>query len=333
MSLHIRPSSLLWAAFLALGGGTLVLRLRHPGHPALSVLTAALLLLLALRLVSMLLDWRAGRLPATRLLLPAVLLAEGLGLAMTGASPATTSVRFATAAGLELLLLVLAVRSLRRTRALPGQWPEDRIAAAFAAFVPPRAARLMALELVMLGSALGFLLGGFQRPDPAGFSLHHEATLRSLLPALPLLIPADVFLLHALFPHMAPWGRWTLHLSTVYGLLWMVGLYAALKARPHQIEADSVRLHMGPLASLRLDRAQILSASALPYFEDDGARRTYMKGMHKLLRAGVPTVELRLGEAIPCTGLLGPGDQLLDRVAVSVDDPAAFLTALGRPCA
>jgi len=55
--------------------------------------------------------------------------------------------------------------------------------------------------------------------------------------------------------------------------------------------------------------------------------------MHKLLRAGVPTVELRLGEAIPCTGLLGPGDQLLDRVAVSVDDPAAFLTALGRPCA
>ena len=174
MALRIRSSSLLWGLFVALGSAALVLRLRQPGHPALPTLAAILLLLLALRLLSMGRDWQTGRLPATRLLLPAVLLAEGLGLAMAGASPAATRVRFATAAGLELLLLVLAARTLRQTRSLPGQWPEDRIAAAFAAFVPPRAARLMALELVMLGSALGFLVGGFRQEAPEGFSHHRK---------------------------------------------------------------------------------------------------------------------------------------------------------------
>ena len=58
-----------------------------------------------------------------------------------------------------------------------------------------------------------------------------------------------------------------------------------------------------------------------------------MKGMHKLLRTGAPVVELRLAEAITCTGLLGPGAKGRDRVAVSVDDPSAFIAALGCPCA
>ena len=137
MTFHLRPSSLLWATFLALGATALALRIRHPEHGALPLLTAALLVLLALRLISMLLDWRAGRLSLTRLLLPAVLLAEGLGLAMTGASEAATTLRFATAAGLEVLLLVLAMRVLTQSKAQPGLWPEDRIAAAFSAFVHP----------------------------------------------------------------------------------------------------------------------------------------------------------------------------------------------------
>jgi hypothetical protein len=77
----------------------------------------------------------------------------------------------------------------------------------------------------------------------------------------------------------------------------------------------------------------ILSAAPLPEFEDDWAKRQYMKGMHRLLRTGAPAVELRLAETVTSRGLLGPSSRRLDRVAVSVDDPSAFIAALGHPCA
>ena len=331
--MRVRPTSLLWGLFLALGGMAFALRLRIPGHGALPGITAALLALLALRVLGLIRDWRLGDLPATRILLPAVLLVEGLGLVLTGSSHLTLNLRLGTALLLEALLLVLAVRAWRTARTLPGIWPEARIAAAFEAFVPPRAARLMALELVMLGSALRFLFGGFRDPAPPGFSLHKETFLRAFLPVLPLLIPTDLFLIHALFPRMAPWLRWFLHVSTAYSVLWMVGLYATLKGRPHQMEDGFVSLHMGLLGSLNVRRDQIVSAAPLPEFDDDWAKREYMKGMHHLVRTGAPVVELRLKEAVTKTGLLGPGSQHWDRVAVSVDDPSAFLAALEQPCA
>jgi hypothetical protein len=331
-TLPIRPSALLWGLFLALGGAALILRLRAPTHRALPLIAAALLVLLALRVATLLRDWLRERIPGTRLLLPAVILAEGLGLLLTRASHLALQLRLGTAMALEVLLLVLAVRAWRAARTLPGAWPEDRIAAAFEAFVPSRAARLMALELVMLGSALRFLGGGFREAAPAGFSLHQETFLRAFLPVLPLLLPADLFLVHALFPRMAPWLRWILHFATVYSVLWMVGLYATLRQRPHTVDESSVSLHMGVLGSLTLRRDQILAAAPLPEFDDDWAKHEHMKGMHKLLRTGAPAVELRLTEKVACTGPLGPGAHRSDRVAVSVDEPAAFLAALGRPC-
>ena len=332
MALRVRSSSLLWGLFVVLIGAVLVLRLRQPGHPALPELTAALLFLLALRLTSLARDWRAGRLPATRLLLPAVLMAEGLGLAMAGASPAATTIRFATAAGLEVLLLVLAVRTLCQTRALPGHWPEDRIATAFAAFVPPRAARLMALELVMLGSALHFLVGGYRQEAPEGFSHHREAALRAILPALPLMIPGDFLLTSTLLKGAAPWLRWPLHGSSVYAVLWLVGFYATLKARPHQLRDGRLELNLGLLKSVTLPASQVLSASPLPAFEDDWTRHAYLKGVGKLVAKGNTILELRLAAPIQVRGLLGPS-RPTDRLAVSADDPTALIVALGRPCA
>lgn len=333
MARHIRPPALLWGLFLTLGLVALVLRVGSPEHRALPWLTATLLVLLALRVVAMTVEWSRHKLAGTRILLPALLLVEGLGLFLTGTSQIALRLRLGTALTLEALLLVLAVGAWRAARTHPGAWPEDRIATALAAFVPPQAARLMALELVMLGSAIGFLCGGFRKPAPVGFSLHKETFLRAFLPALPLLIPADLFLLHALLPRMAPWLRWTMHLSTVYAVLWMVGLYATLKARPHQVGETSVSLRMGLLGSLELRKDQIISATPLPEFDDDWAKHHYMKGMHKLIRTGAPVVELRLTEPVISQGVLGAKAKPLDRVAVSVDEPSAFLSALGSPCA
>lgn len=332
MARHLRPASLLWGLFLTLGGVALVLRLRAPQHQALGWITTALLVLLALRVLAMARDWRLGRMPGTRLLLPGVILAEGLGLIFAHASHRAIQLRLATALILEVLLLGLAVRAWRNARQLPGAWPEDRIAGAFEAFVPPRAARLMALELVMLGSAFRFLFGGFRTPAPEGFSHHREAALRAILPALPLMIPGDFLLMKVMFTGLAPWLRWTLHGSTVYGVLWMVGFYATLKARPHQLRAGRLDLHLGLMKSVSLPLEQLLSVTPLPEFDNDWARHAHMKGVQKLVAKGNAILELKLSEPVQVMGLLGPG-QPTDRLAVSVDDPPAFLSALAHPCA
>lgn len=332
MPRRLRPSALLWGLLLALGAAAAALRLRAPGHRALPWLTGVFLLLLALRLSGMLLAWRRRHLPGTRLLLPALILVEGLGLVLARTPGPALWLRVGTALALELLLLTLAVRAWRKARKLPGEWPEDRIAAAFEAFVPPRAARLMALELVMLGSALRFLGGGFRDAAPRGFSHHRESGLHAFLPALPLLIPGDFLLMKVLFSGLAPWLRWILHGSTVYAVLWLFGFYAALRARPHQIQDGQVLLHQGLVKSAAFPASWVLSAAPLPEFDDDWSRHAHMKGVQRLVARGAPVLELKLSEPVRVLGLLGPG-RPTDRLAVSMDDPAAFLAALGRPCA
>jgi hypothetical protein len=332
MNLRSRSSSLFWAAFLALGMTALVLRLRTPGHWALPWLGTALLTLLALRVLGMIYDWRRGQIPGPRILLPAVILAEGLGLGLSNASSLVLRLRLGTALVLEVLLLVLAVRALRSARSRAGAWPEDCIASAFEVFMPPRAARLMALELVMLGSATRFLFGGFRDVAPGGFSHHQESALRGILPAIPLLVPGDFLLLKVLFSELAPWLRWTLHGSTVYAVLWLIGYYATLKARPHEIREGMVHLHLGLLKTATFPASQVLSAAPLPDFSDDWARHAYMKGVQKLVAKGTSVLELKLSEPVQIASMLGPG-RPTDRLAVSVDDPAAFIAALGHACA
>jgi len=332
MARPVRPSSLLWGLFVVLGGTALALRLRLPRHPALLWITAAMLLLLAWRMLSLLQGWRRGLLPGTRLLLPAVILVEGLGLILTSSSDGVLKIRLGTALALEFLLVALAVRAWRRAEAFPGTWPEDRIALAFEALVPPRAARLLALELVMLGGAMRFLAGGFRHPALPGFSHHLESALRGFLPALPLLIPGDVLFLKVVSSGLAPWLRWVLHGSTVYAVVWLFGFYASLKARPHQIREGMVYLHLGLMKSVAFPARLVQTAAPLPDFDDDWARHAHLKGVEKLIAKGAPVLELSLSEPVRVLGLLGPGRPAL-RLAVSCDDPSAFLAALGRPCA
>ncbi|WLT32634.1 hypothetical protein [Geothrix sp. PMB-07] len=327
MEKRFRPLALLWVLFLALAGRALILRLRYPGQRTSPWILGGLLGFLALRMLSLTRDWRRGRLPGTRLLLPALVCLEGLGLMIARGPGLTFKLRLATALVLEALLLVLAIRAWRSVRSQPGAWPEDRIALAFEAFLPPRAARLIALELVMLGSALRFLCGGFRDPAPPGFSHHREAALGGFLPALPLLIPGDILLLHALFPHLAPWLRWILHGSTIYAVLWLFGFYATLKARPHQICDGQLHLHQGLVKSVSFPVGLIQSIGPLPEFNDDWARHAHMKGVQKLVAAGPAVLELELSEPVRVLGLLGPG-RPTTRLAFSVDDPAAFRAAL-----
>jgi hypothetical protein len=302
--------------------------LRTIGSDAWQRALAVALATLGVRMVVM--AWAAARraLPASRLLLPGIILLEGVGLWWHG-SAMLWQVRLGTAAVLELAFVVVAIRALRLTTA--GAEPlEARIARALGALLPERAARLVAFELVIMGSALRFVVGGWRRVVPAGFTYHRESGLRLLLPILPLLGLGDILLLElVLLPHAAVWLRVVIHGLALYGLIWLIGLYASLRTRPHQLADGRLTLHRGILGRLEVPVAQIASIDELPGFADDWKKRAYCKGAIRIDVSGPTILELRLHTAARPVGVLGEG-AAGTRVLVALDDPASFTAAIRR---
>ncbi len=323
MSRMDRISSLTSAATIAAVLLTAVLR--AIGADGWQRAFAVTLAVLGLRIAVM--AWSAARreMPWSRLLLPSILWVEGVGLSWRG-SALLWHVRLGTAVVLELAFVVVAVRALRRTS--DGEPSEARIARGLGALLPPRAARLVAIELVIVGSALRFLLGGWRREVPAGFAYHRESALRTFLPLLPLLAVGDVLLLElVILPHAATWLRVAVHALAIYGLVWMVGVYASLRARPHQLADGRLTLHRGILARVDVPVAQIASISELPSFADDWKRRAYRKDAIRIDVSGPTVLEQRRHAAVRPVGVLGQG-AARTRLLVAVDEPAAFTAAL-----
>ncbi|MBI4914050.1 MAG: hypothetical protein HY823_15070 [Acidobacteria bacterium] len=261
--------------------------------------------------------------PWTRALLPGILGVEAL---LSGQAHRPW-ILGATAGALEAFFLFLLWRGL--AHAPSGSWPEETVAKALGEFLPPAVARLAALEGVLLAGAFRFLFRGWRRPLPGGFSYHRSSPLGTLLPVLPLLMLADVFLLEVLLRRVPTAWRLGIHALGLYSLLWLVGLWASWRSRPHQIRPEGVILHKGLFKRLELETTDILDFRALPDFHDDWDRHAALKGAHRLEATRDSLWELRLATPAPGIGPFGPV-RARDRVVLSVDDPGAFLDALRR---
>jgi hypothetical protein len=153
---------------------------------------------------------------------------------------------------------------------------------------------------------------------------------------LPLIGIADVVLLEVvILPHAMLWLRIAVHGLAVYGLIWMIGLYASLRARPHRVDGTAppfgrhAILHRGLLGHLELPLDQIAEIGEMPAFCDDWQARAYRKRAICVGVRGPAIVDLRLHAPLRAVGVLGLGPAS-DRVLVAVDDPAGFIAAL-RP--
>lgn len=178
-------------------------------------------------------------------------------------------------------------------------------------------ARLAAIEIVLIREATRFLFGGWRRPAPPGFHYHRESGLRTLLPILPLIGVGDVLLLElVILPHAAGWLRVVLHVVAAYGLVWLIGLYATARVRPHRLVDGRLTLHRGVLRERTIEVAQIASVAPLPSFADDWKQRAYLRGTIRLDLAGGTVLEIKLHDGT--------------RLVVAVDQPAPFIAALSQ---
>ena len=210
---------------------------------------------------------------------------------------------------------------------LPVTYPEDALERELNRFTPGPANRYMAMELVLMGSALRYVCGGFRRPLPPGFSYVRNWASLPLFVAMPLFIVPEMIAFDFVLSN-AGWWRLASDVLHVYVMLWAIGVVATARLRPHRCDGERVRLRFGCLRRLDLDRANIAAARIHGAVSGDFKRALRRAGdVVTLTLDGVAAVELTLREPVVVRSVTGR-TRAVRRVFVSADEPAAFAAAL-----
>jgi hypothetical protein len=204
---------------------------------------------------------------------------------------------------------------------------EDRIAADLMALVPAKLARLVAMEVVIVGAVLGapFRMGRVASGDLT-FSYNETTRIRLLLVAGPLLLLFEGIVIHQLLGPDHFWWR-LLHMAVcLYASVWIWGAYALMKVRPHRIDGDQLWIHRGVWGHVRIPMTNVASVRAVDAIP---AKKTGEGGAVSFTVRGAEKVELTFRTPVVPMGFLTPLERT-ERLVVSADDPAAFCAAVAR---
>jgi membrane protein YdbS with pleckstrin-like domain len=265
------------------------------------------------------------RAPWTKLLVPVV----GITIAIrtfNGAALPFGTIALLGAVDLVLMAfaIVVVVRVVRRE---PQTYPEDALERELNRFTPGPVSRYIAMEIVLIASAVRYLCGGFRRPLPPGFSYVRRWASMPLFIAMPVLIVPEMIAFDFVLWN-AGWWRLVSDVLHAYAMLWAIGVAATARIRPHRCDAERVRLRFGCLRRLDLKRANIATARVHGTVAGDFKRTLRRAGdAVTLMLDGVPTVELTLHEPVVVRSISGRM-RPVRRVFVAADDPAAFAAAL-----
>lgn len=209
----------------------------------------------------------------------------------------------------------------------PQTYPEDALERALDRFTPGPVNRYVAIELVLVASAVRYLCGGFRRPLPPGFSYVRSWASLPLLLAMPIFIVPEMIAFDFVLWN-AGWWRLASDVLHVYAMLWAIGIVATARTRPHRFDAERVRLRFGCLRRLDLDRANIATARVHGTVARDLKRTLRRAGDAVTMTLdGTPAVELTLREPVAVRSMTGRM-RTIRRVFVAADEPAAFVAAL-----
>lgn len=270
------------------------------------------ILLLALRRLSgdVLGVWR-GRLPATRLVLPLLLLTAALLIAN---HLIPRSLVMAALAVIDLVFLAVCFMLVASLRAGAPHlsYREERLQQVFERFFPSAVARVAGLEIVVYAHILAGLKGFINPPAPSPSSYVNGSKIAMVAIILTLSVVPDAFLLWLLLPHHLWWLAIVLDVLEVWSCAWLFGLYGTMIARPHEIHEKHVVFHNGIVKRIRIERGEVVAARALGVVKRRALPR--VRGDAVLLLGGVPVVEVELR-----TG---------KKVFVASDAPQALCTLL-----
>jgi hypothetical protein len=278
------------------------------------------------RLVWGALEVAARRLPWTRLLLPALIAIE-LALYVVGRTSRGAMIKVLVPVELALVITtVVAVFVRRSATSAEGYW-EDRVERALTRFVPAALARLLAIELAIVSSAVAAPFRRKLRLQPNEFSYFEGSPLRWLPFLLLLAMPADLLLVHVLVPARFALARWILTGSGVYALLWVVGVGVTMRRRPHRVGSETVEVYRGVLRRAHWPARAIEEVAIRQPVSS--VRELRGRGSAAWLASSrMPLVEVSLSEPARVRRAIGPDGPPTTRLLIAVDQPEPFRLAL-----
>lgn len=228
---------------------------------------------------------------------------------------------------LEGALLLLAlwgmVKSIRGFRQAEGD-PWKGLEKGLAEFMPLQAARFLVMELRLWG-CLGAWI--FRRPHgPDDFTYHSRSMLGLVMGVLVLVTPLEIAVLEILIPWH--WLRIVTLVLALYGLLWVVMLFASLRSMPHRLEPYGLSLRYGVLAGgvipyERIAEVQVAMCKAPKH--GDGLQLDQDSAYFAI--DGETNLLLILAEPHALDRTFGPAPAV-SRIHLAVDEPKRFIERL-----
>jgi hypothetical protein len=180
-------------------------------------------------------------------------------------------------APLDVVTIVLVARRALGMRTRVREADDDLLARITAActqlFGNARAGEAVAFEV----ATLWYAVASWRTPTPRdGHSVHERSGWGSILACILVLLAAESLGLHLFVMRWSTTAAWIVTALDVYGVLWLIGDYHALRLRRTTIDADGLHLRYGLRWSIDVPASSIASMTTVTK-EADWKRRDVLK--------------------------------------------------------
>ena len=198
--------------------------------------------------------------------------------------------------------------------------------------IPPMLRRVVAMEAAMWRSTYLWLRRTPPAAAPEDVAFSYLGVVKPILGVFIGLSAVEIPIFDLIIRKVVPWepARWIALTLGVWGLLWMIGLFASMKVNPHLVGAAGLRVRMGASIDLTVPWADIdtvskayrsLPSSKSVQVEQDGDRTVL-----NLATGSQTSVDVRLRRPITFAVPKGPSDPA-DELRLYADDPDGFVRA------
>jgi hypothetical protein len=225
------------------------------------------------------------------------------------------------AAPLDLVTLWMVARRLMRARNAAtedGDVPTRIAQITRQLFGDGAVAGFVALEI----SSVYYGLFCWKKPAAPGFTIYKRSGWDSVLVCILVLLAAESIGVHLLIQMWSVRTAWVVTLLDLYGAIWLLGDYHAMRLRPITIDEESLHVRFGFRWNISIPLTTI--ASIEPIRSESDWKR---KGVLKVALLDEPRLLVRLEAPAIATGLAGIR-KTIDAVAILPDDLEEFEVAL-----
>lgn len=204
--------------------------------------------------------------------------------------------------------------------------------------VIPILRRVAAMEAAMWHSMYVWLRRRPPATEPGDEAFSYLGVVKPILGVFIGLSAVELPIFDLIIRKVVPWepARWIALGLGVWGLLWMIGLFASLKINPHVVGAAGLRVRAGATTDFTVDWADVDTVSksyrSLPSSKSVQVERDGERTVLNIVTGGQTSVDVRLRRPVSFPLPKGPSEPA-DELRLYADDPDGMVRACRRVAA